>query len=287
MRQASDTRIREDSRRVSEEVLDDCEVPSQAGVENRLMIVPQEKKAKTVVTTVDEVGNNVGVKRVPRRRCRAFVPLLSALAAIAGLFIGAFPSSAASDNSFFGPTHFTAPPLTYAKGDNPKSLDFGTPVSLSGPPSSSARNHLDSIVASQFVGNVGWAIANLGQGGNGYEYPPYSTNHGKTWTTDGPYFHGPWANAPAWVGALRAYTANFGVAYARGGQTLYATDDGGRHWYASFAFSYIVSVSRTVSTNSTSTAGAIRVAVSKTGNAPAKSVFTSSDGGRKWVRHAA
>lgn len=239
-----------------------------------------------MVTKVNEVGNNVGIKRVPRRRSRAFVTVASALAAIAGLFIGAFPASAASGNGFFGPTHFTAPPLTYAKGDNPKSLDFGTPVSLSGPSSSSARNHLDSFLASKFVGNVGWAIAYLGQHGNGYEYPLYSTNHGKTWTTDGPYFHGPWADAPAWVGAFRAYTANFAVAYSQGGQTLYATDDGGRHWYMSFAFSYIVSVSLTTNTNATSATGTIRVAVSKTGNAPAKYVFTSSDGGRKWVRHA-
>lgn len=272
---------------MSEEVLDVCEVPGQAGVEDRLLFVPQEQMAKTVVTTVDEVGNNVGVKRVPRRRSRPIVPVLSTLAAIAGLFIGVFPASAASANGFFGPTHFTAPLLTYAKGDNPKSLDFGTPVSLSGPPSSSARNHLDSFQSSQFVGNVGWAIANLGQDGIGYEYPLYSSNHGKTWITDGPYFHGPWADAPAWVSALWAYSANFAVAYDRGGQTLYATDDGGRHWYASFAFSYIVSVSHTVSTNATSAAGTIRVAVSKTGNAPAKYVFTSSDGGRKWVRHAA
>jgi photosystem II stability/assembly factor-like uncharacterized protein len=209
------------------------------------------------------------------------------LAAVAGLFIGVFPANAASANSLFGPTHFTAPPLTYAKGDNPKSLDFGTPVSLTGPPSSSARNHLDSFLSSRFVGNVGWAIAELGQSGNGYEYPLHSINHGKTWTTDGPYFHGPWADAPAWVGALRAYTANVAVAYSQGGQTLYATDDGGRHWYVSFAFTCIVSVFHTVSTNATSAPGTIRVAVSKTGNAPAKYVFTSSDGGRKWVRHAA
>ncbi len=240
-----------------------------------------------MVTTVHEVGNKASVKRVPRRRCRAFVPVTSALAAVAGLFIGVFPANAASANSLFGPTHFTAPPLTYAKGDNPKSLDFGTPVSLTGPPSSSARNHLDSFLSSRFVGNVGWAIAELGQSGNGYEYPLHSINHGKTWTTDGPYFHGPWADAPAWVGALRAYTANVAVAYSQGGQTLYATDDGGRHWYVSFAFTCIVSVFHTVSTNATSAPGTIRVAVSKTGNAPAKYVFTSSDGGRKWVRHAA
>ena len=242
---------------------------------------------KTVVGIVDEVGNNVGVKRVPRKPNRAFVTVAFALTAIAGLFIGAFPASAASGNSFFGPTHFTAPPLTYAKGDNPKSLDFGTRVSLSGPPSSTARNHLDGFEARKFVGNVGWAIANLGTKGNGFEYPLYSTNHGKTWTTDGPYFFGPWADAPAWVGTLRAYSTKFAVAYEEKGQTLYATDDGGRHWFRSLAFSYIVSVSRTALSTFSAATGTIQVAVSKTGNAPAKYVFTSSDGGRKWVRHAA
>jgi len=216
-----------------------------------------------------------------------FVGLASALVAIGGVVFAAFPASAESSDGFFGPSRFTAPPLTYTKGDNPKSLAFGTPVSLSGPPSSSARNHLDSFQASQFIGNVGWAIANLGQSGNGFEYPLYSANHGKSWTTDGPYFHGPWADAPAWVGSLQAYSATFAVAYSQGGQTLYATDDGGRHWYSVLAFSSIVSVAHTMTTNRTSATGTIRVAVSKTGNAPAKYVFTSGDGGRKWVRHAA
>lgn len=242
---------------------------------------------KAVVTTFDEVGSDEGVKRSPRRRFRAFGAVASALAATAGLFLSVSPASSASDDGFFGPVHFTAQLLTYAKGDNPKSLGFGTPVSLSGPPSSSARNHLDIIQASQLVGNVGWAIANLGQDGNGYEYPLYSTNHGKTWATDGPYFHGPWADAPAWVGSLQAYTASFAVSYSQGGQTLYATDDGGRRWYSSFAFSYIVSVTYSPSAHAASASGTIQVAVSKTGQAPAKYVFTSSDGGRKWVRHAA
>lgn len=212
--------------------------------------------------------------------------MASAAAAFGGLFIGALPASASSGNGIFGPAHFTAAPFTYAKGDNPKSLDFGTPVSLTGPPSSLARNHLDGFQSTQYVGNVGWAIANLGQVGNGFEYPLYSTNHGKTWTTDGPYFHGPWANAPAWVGKLRAYTATFAVAYQRGGQTLYATDDGGHHWYFSFAFSFIVSVSQTMSRNENPATGTIQVAVSSTGKAPAQYVFSSSDGGRRWVRHA-
>jgi hypothetical protein len=205
--------------------------------------------------------------------------MLTGSAAAAGIL-------SSSDDSIFGPAHFTMQPLTYAKGDNPKSLDFGTTVSVSGPPSSTMRNRLDSFQATQYIGNVGWAIANLGKSGNGYEYPLYSTDHGKTWTTDGPYFHGPWADAPAWVGSLRAYSANFAVAYSQGGQTLYATDDGGRHWYSSFAFSYIVSVSHTMSTSSTLATGTIRIAVSKTGNAPAQYMFTSNDGGRTWVRHA-
>lgn len=232
------------------------------------------------------VGDNVGIVRAPRRRSRAFVTVVAALPAIAGLFIGVFPASAASDSGFFGPSHFTAPAFKYAKGDNPKSLDFGTPVSLSGPSSSSARNHLASFVATKFVGNAGWAIAYLGANGNGYEYPLYSTNHGKTWTTDGPYFHGPWANAPNWAGALQAYSTKLAAAYTRRGQTLYVTDDGGRHWYFSYAFSYIVSVRYFPSANA-NLAGTLQVAVSKTGNAPAMYVFTSSDGGRKWVRHAA
>lgn len=233
-----------------------------------------------------EMGADVGVKCVPRWRGRAFVTVALALPAIAGSFIGAFPAGASSSYGFLGPAHFTAPPLTYAKGDNPRSLDFGTPVSLSGPTSSAGRNHLDSFVASQYVGNVGWAIAYLGPSGGGFEYPLYSTNHGKTWTTDGPYFHGPWADAPAWVGALQVYSTKFAVAYAQGGQTLYATDDGGRHWYRSLAFSYIVSVTGTVSTNPKSSPGTIWVAVSKTGKGPAKYVFASSDGGRKWARRA-
>jgi hypothetical protein len=230
------------------------------------------------------MGGKVVTKRVPRRRGRAFVTVAFALPAVIGLFIDAFPASAGSSYGFLGPAHFTASLLTYAKGDNPKSLHFGTPVSLSGPSSSSARNHLSIIEASQLVGNVGWAIALLGQSGNGFEYPLHSTNHAKTWTTDGPYFEGPWADAPAWVGSLQAYTAKFAVAYELKGQTLYVTDDGGRHWYSSLAFSSIVSVSHTPSTSAT---GTLRVAVSETGNAPAKYVFTSSDGGRKWVRHAA
>lgn len=238
------------------------------------------------VTTVDEMRDNVGIKWVAKRRSRSLVVVASALAATSGVFVSALPSSAAADNGLFGPAHFTAPAFTYAKGDNPKSLNFGTPVSLSGPTSSSARNHLTGFVASQFVGNVGWAIAYLGPNGGGYEYPLHSNNHGKTWVTDGPYFHGPWANAPAWAGALQAYSASFAVAYTQGGQVLYVTDDGGRHWYSSFAFSSIVSVSRIVSTNSTSAMGTVQVAVSKTGKVPAKYVFTSSDGGRKWVRHA-
>jgi hypothetical protein len=230
--------------------------------------------------------NNVRINRVSARRSRAFVAAASALILVAGLFIGALSASASSGDGLVGPTHFTASPFTYAKGDNPRSLDFGTPVSLTGPPSSLARNHLDGFQATQFVGKVGWAIANLGQAGNGYEYPLYSTNHGKTWTTDGPYFHGPWADAPAWVGELQAYSATMAVAYERGGQTLYATDDGGRHWYLSFAFSFIVSVSHTMTSSATSGTGTIRVAVSKTGNAPATYVFTSRDGGGRWVRHA-
>ena len=234
--------------------------------------------------TVGYVSNSLNITQVLARRKRAIVILACALPAIAGLFIGAFQASAASGYGFLGPAHFTAPRLTYAKGDNPKSLDFGTRVSLSGPPSSTARNHLDGFQARQFVGNVGWAIANLGGKGNGFEYPLYSTDYGKTWTTDGPYFHGPWADAPAWVGTLRAYTADFAVAYDERGQTLYATDDGGRHWYRSLAFSYIVGVTHTTSTTAT---GTIQVAVSKTGNTPAMYVFTSNDGGRKWFRRAA
>lgn len=74
---------------------------------------------------------------------------------------------------------------------------------------------------------------------------------------------------------------------SRDGQNLYATDDGGRRWYSSFAFSYIVSVTYSPSAHAASASGTIQVAVSKTGQAPAKYVFTSSDGGRKWVRHAA
>ena len=234
--------------------------------------------------TVDYVSNNLHTTQVLARRRRAIVVLASALPAIAGLFIGAFPAGAASGYGFLGPAHFTASPLTYAKGDNPKSLNFGTRVSLSGPPSSKARNHLDGFQARTFVGNVGWAIANLGGKGNGFEYPLYSANHGETWTTDGPYFHGPWADAPAWVGTLRAYTADFAVAYDERGQTLYVTDDGGRHWYRSLAFSSIVSVTHTASTTAI---GTLRVAVSETGNAPAIYVFTSNDGGRKWFRRAA
>lgn len=224
--------------------------------------------------------------RVPARPSSAVVIAAAASVAVAGWFFGAFPASAASGYGFLGPAHFTAPPLTYAKGDNPKSLPFGTPVSSSGPASSPARNHLDTIQASQIVGNVGWAIANLGQSGNGYEYPLYSTNHGKTWTTAGPYFHGPWADAPAWVGALQVYSTKFAVAYVQGGQTLYVTDDGGRQWYSSVAFSYIVSVTCTVSANPKSSPGTIWVAVSKTGKGPATYVFTSSDGGHKWARRA-
>lgn len=240
-----------------------------------------------MLATVGEVGNNVRSSRqVSARRGCAFVTVAATLAAATGFFIGAVPSSAASGYGFLGPAHFTAPSLTYAKGGNPKSLDFGTPVSTAGPTSSSARNHLDKLYASQFVGNAGWAIATLGHNGNGFEYPLYSTNHGKTWVTDGPYFFGPWADAPAWVGALQVYSTKFAVAYAQGGQTLYATDDGGRHWYRSLAFSYIVSVTCTVSANPRSSPGTIWVAVSKTGKGPEKYVFTSSDGGRKWVRHA-
>jgi len=208
--------------------------------------------------TVDYVSNNLHTTQVLARRRRAIVVLASALPAIAGLFIGAFPAGAASGYGFLGPAHFTASPLTYAKGDNPKSLNFGTRVSLSGPPSSKARNHLDGFQARTFVGNVGWAIANLGGKGNGFEYPLYSANHGETWTTDGPYFHGPWADAPAWVGTLRAYTADFAVAYDERGQTLYVTDDGGRHWYRSLAFSSIVSVTHTASTTAI---GTLRVAL--------------------------
>ena len=211
----------------------------------------------------------------------------SAVFAIVGLFVDGSAANAISGGGFFGPASFTAPSLTYAKGDNPKSLDFGTPVSLSGPSSSTARNHLDGFQARQFVGNVGWAIANLGGDGNGYEYPLRSTNRGKTWATDGPYFHGPWANAPAWVSSLQAFSATFAVAYEPEGQTMYATDDGGRHWYSILAFSYIVNVSHVASTSTTSAPGIIRVSVSKSGNAPAKYVFTSTDGGRTWVRHTA
>jgi hypothetical protein len=108
------------------------------------------------------VGIDAGSKRVPRRRPLTFFAAAPALAATAGLLLSIFPADAAPDNGFFGPIHFTAQLLTYAKGDNQKSLGFGTPVSLSGPPSSRARNHLDIMQASQLVGNVGWAIANLG-----------------------------------------------------------------------------------------------------------------------------
>lgn len=239
---------------------------------------------RTEVTTLDGMDHQVSIKGLPSRRSRAFVAVSFALLTISGLSIGAVQASASSGDGIFGPARFTSTPVTYATGGNPKSLDFGTPVSLSGPPSSSARNHLISFQATHYVGGVGWALASLGQDGNGFEYPLYSTNHGMTWATDGPYFHGPWANAPNWAGALRVYSATFAVAYTQGGQKLYATDDGGRHWYYSFAFSYIVSVSHT---NTASATGIIRVAVSKTGTAPAIYEFTSSDGGRKWVRHAA
>jgi hypothetical protein len=230
------------------------------------------------------VSKNPQTAKVLASRKRVIVVSACSLAAIAALAIGARSAGAASGYGDLGPAHFTAPPLTYAKGDNPKSLNFGTRVVLSGPLSSTARNHLDEFQARRYVGNVGWAIANLGGEGNGFEYPLHSTNHGKTWTTDGPYFHGPWADAPAWVGTLRAYTADFAVAYDEGGQTLYATDDGGRHWYRSLAFSSIVGVTHTASTTAT---GTLQVAVSKTGNAPATYVFTSNDGGRKWLRRAA
>lgn len=240
-----------------------------------------------MVIKVHEMGNEMGITRVSRGRRRELIAVISILTAIAGLFIDLLPVSAASNNSSFGPSHFAAEPLTYATGDNPKSLNFGTPVSLSGSPTSVARNRLIGFQAKRYLGNVGWALASLGQGGNGYEYPLYSTNHGATWVTDGPYFHGPWADAPDWAGAIQAYTAKFAVAYTRGGQTLYVTDDGGHHWYASLAFSSIVSVSHSVSPTPIPGVGTIRVAVSMTGNAPAKYVFTSSDGGRNWVRHAA
>ena len=233
---------------------------------------------------MSSVSYNVSIKRVQRSRSRRLIIAAFSLPAIAGLSLSPSLVGAASGYGFLGPAHFTAPALTYAKGDNPRSLDFGTRVSLSGPPSSTARNHLDGFQARQFVGNVGWAIANLGGKGNGFEYPLYSTNHGKTWTTDGPYFHGPWADAPAWVGTLRAYSAGFAVAFSEGGQTLYATDDGGRHWYRSLAFSYIVGVTRTTGPTA---AGILQVAVSKTGNTPTMYVFTSNDGGHKWFRRAA
>lgn len=239
-----------------------------------------------MVITVYEVGNEMNIMRVLSGRHRELVAVISVLTAITGLTIAFVPVSAASNSSSFGPSHFAAEPLTYATGDNPKSLNFGTPVSSSGSPTSVARNHLISFQAKRYLGHVGWALASLGQAGNGYEYPLYSTNHGATWVTDGPYFHGPWADAPDWAGAIQVYTARCAVAYTRGGQTLYVTDDGGHHWYASLAFSSIVSVTHSVRSASTPGVGTIRVAVSITGNAPAKYVFTSSDGGRNWVRRS-
>ena len=209
---------------------------------------------------------------------------ISAFASVAvtGISLGALPAGAGSN--WFGPAHFSAQLLVSEGTGNLRPLTFGTPVSSSLP--SSARNRLNGFEAMSYLGSVGWAVGDLGQRGNSYEYPLYSTNHGETWTTAGPYFHGPWANGPNAVNRIRAFTTMIVMAYNTTGQIIFVSDDGGRHWYDSNAFSYIVSVSHVVSPTSTSPAGTIRIAVSKSGEAPARYVFTSMDSGREWVRHA-
>jgi hypothetical protein len=106
-------------------------------------------------------------------------------------------------------------------GDNPKPLKFGSVVPTS---EVTAPDACASLVTS-FVGGTGYALGCI----KSFQYPLFTRNGGATWTIAGPYFSGPWADAGA--GATRIQIVSQNAALAYGNQWIYATDDGGRHWY--------------------------------------------------------
>lgn len=129
-------------------------------------------------------------------------------------------------------------------------------------------------------GKVRFALGNV----EGFQYPLRTTDAGRTWRVDGPWFAGPWADGASFAGTMTTFSSNVAAAWGNG-QVLYTTVDAGRHWYMLFFPGTVSAI--TESRRPSSSSAEVEFTLTQTspygpGLEP-KETYVSRDGGRVWA----
>ena len=87
----------------------------------------------------------------------------------------------------------------------------------------------DVVMTAADAGQTRFGLATYWSAG-GASYPTISANAGRTWRIDGPLFHIDAAQGASLVTNVDSYDGDGAYYWGRGGNVVWVTTDGGRHW---------------------------------------------------------
>ena len=145
--------------------------------------------------------------------------------------------------------------------------------------------HLGQTVPSDQVSDQVMIGGGTGFGltGNGYLYPTRTTDGGRSWVIDSPWWFGaPMADAPNFVATIGGATSQVVWAWDAVpklglSQVLYTTVDGGLQWWRTFFRGKVTSITQAPTGNLVAT-----VAAESGLTSGPRGTYVSDDGGRSW-----